>query len=202
MKSGTPVESSTWSIGTPHNVGTFLPVNFCKERSVSIHGKELDTRYWRNGSFNEVDKKKQKSTSTWQVKDGKKPAFWHFSGKNVAASLEGVKEDPKTHFMRISGIIANDYFGKSEKVKIRFRVRGNGLVQLAWYCYDIKNGRRIHKKSVYFYKENINSKDWKDVSIVVPLPKFDLTKFAAGFYPAEKNAFMDFDEVYITEIGK
>ena len=169
---------------------------------MNAHGKELDTRTWRNGSFNEVDKKKLKNTPARQVKDGKKPAFWHFSGKKVVASLEGSPEDPKAHFLRINGIVANDYLGKSEKVKIRFRVRGNGLVQLAWYCYDIKNGRRIHKKSIYFYKENIDSKDWKDVSIVVPLPEFDLTKFAAGLYPKDANGFMDFDEVYITASGK
>ena len=135
-------------------------------------------------------------------KDGNTVSLSDFSGKKVVASLEGSPEDPKAHFLRINGIVANDYLGKSEKVKIRFRVRGTGLVQLAWYCYDIKNGRRIHKKSVYFYKENINSKDWKDVSIVVPLPKFDLTKFAAGLYPKEANGFMDFDEVYITASGK
>ena len=202
MHSGVPVESSTWSIGTPHNVGVFLPVNFCKERSVNKDGAELDTRVWRNGSFNEVDKKKHKNNPARQIKDGKKPSSWHFSGKKVVASLEGSPEDPKAHFLRINGIVANDYLGKSEKVKIRFRVRGTGIVQFAWYCYDIKNGRRLHKKSIYFYKENIDSKEWKDIAMEVPLPKFDLTKFAAGFYPKNANSTMDFDEVYITASGK
>ncbi|MBO4303819.1 MAG: hypothetical protein J6A21_04485, partial [Lentisphaeria bacterium] len=194
-------EASTWSIGRPHDVAVFLPVNFCSERKVDIQGRELDVRAWKNGSFDEVDKKKY-SSKGHEIKDGKKPAAWYFNGKKVAGSLETQPDNPKSHFMRLRGTIVNNFFGKAEKVKVRFRIRGEGTVHLAWYCYELRGKKRVPKDTKTFYKEKFAEKDWKDVTLEVPLPRFDHIKFAATLTPADPEGFMDLDEVYVTPAGK
>ncbi|MBP5182381.1 MAG: DUF4838 domain-containing protein [Lentisphaeria bacterium] len=199
---GIPVEASTWSMGAPHDVGTFLPVYFLEKRIANLDGTEKDTRLWRNGSFDELDKRKNTSERRF-FKDGKKPAYWHFCGKDPSGSLESLPDDPKAHYMRMRGIIANEYFGKGEKAKVRFRVRGEGRISLAWYCYDVKEkGKRVYRDTRYFYEKDISEKEWKSVTLEVPRPQYDLVKFAAHLKPKDKNSFMDLDEVYITPSSK
>ena len=194
-------EASTWSMGMPHSVDAFHAVNFVAARA-NNNGYEQDTRTFRNGTMNEKSKIKYKSNKLWKVKDGVMPANWAPTGRSGDVEYIQDKANAMNHYLRLKGIISNDYMGKGTPfVKIRIRAKGKGTFYPAWYCYDVVNGRRKHKASLRIGKFDFDHADWKDVVIEADLPKYAVTKFALESVPA-KGAEVFVDSVLITPLNK
>lgn len=195
-------ESSTWSLGMPHSVDAFLPVNFCARRNTE-DGSERDTRDWRNGSLNELNKKKfLKWGDNWIIHDGLLPANWYPCGATGELSVNQFAPDKTDNrYVDLRGILANDYTGKAPFVAVNVRVKGKGKLRLSWYCYDEVEKRRIHRLSRQFGEKDISADNWETVRFETDVPKYDITKLALEAIPASGEKIL-LDSVYVSPIEK
>lgn len=201
MHSGVPVESSTLSIGNPHDTDTFQVLHFCRERAVSVSGRELDTRPWKNGSFEETAEKKVPPVrGGWTVRDGVMPASWSVAGRAGFLALK--RDEKRGNVVALSGNLANEYAGREKNVKITMSARGRGVCGLWWYCYDVVNGKRKHKLSRQITEFRIDTGDvWRTFTFTAEVPQEDHVKFALHSCP-EKGAELEYDSVHLTPSGE
>ena len=154
-------EASTWSSGYPHNIDRFHPVSFAGKRQSDTWSRaELDTRLWKNGSFNELHKKP--ILYHWKVKNGRVPAGWFFTsnatyGGELEMLLHPASQD--NYFLRFrSGMMGQDIFGKElpEKFRMTFRTRGKG--EILFYMNHGLPKKQRESKLVKMLK--INDLEW------------------------------------------
>ena len=191
-------ESSTWSMGMPHDVDKFHAVNFVAERK-SNNGYEQDTRLFRNGTLNEQGKVRYKNSVLWKFSDELLPAFWAPCGRQGEVDYIVDKENPVNRYVRLKGVIANDYMGKSPFVKVRMRVKGKGKIIPSWYVYDEVKGKRVHRGSPRIGEFPFDHPDWKEIVFETALPKYAVTKFALYAVP-DKGSDIYVDSVLITPL--
>ncbi len=198
--SGNPTESSTWSLGSPHDTGTFQPVNFCAARSVTRFGDEPDDRQFKNGSFNEVSKRKASlARENFNIRDGIIPEHWEIGPGTF--SLESDPANPDNKYIVVDGNIANVYTGKDPAARIMLRVKGKGQINLSWYCFDVVKNQRTQRKIQAITSAEIAADDWQELRFETEVPAFDLNKLFIRAVP-EKDAKIMIDYVYITPLKK
>ncbi len=197
-------EVTTWSQGEAHSVDVFHAVSFASPRKVSPGNRmEVDTRFWKNGSFNEVEKP-EKYYSHWKLKDGMKPKSYSLSGgKQYGGELEmllhpGSKEN---YFVRLkSGFIFQEYKFKDDKIKVTFRVRGKGELYFTVlrYAYTPKWTGRGSKGVA---KIKVNSPDWKYETFTFERPnKADKKEIHMLMIQAVKGSEIDIDDCYLAGV--
>ena len=149
-------EASTWSLGTPHNVETFHTINFAAPRAVTAGNRhELDTRLWRNGTFNEPASK-VRIPKGWKTDADKMPARWGLSdGYTGEFQYQLHPGSTDNYFVTLSGgYLGNDCEIKSDKIAASCRMRGKGKMRFCMLRYNpgkekpADNLRACAKKSI------------------------------------------------------
>ncbi|MBO4305297.1 MAG: DUF4838 domain-containing protein [Lentisphaeria bacterium] len=192
-------ELSTWSKGTPHSVEVFHAVNFAHPRKVgSGNRQEIDTRAWKNGTFNELaPAKKRKIPKTWKVKDDLIPLHFSLSnGKSYGGELEMLLHPGSTdnYFLRLSkGFLSQSHDLKAVKFKAVFRVRGKGKISFG-VLRRSKDWKYLGMKTVAAM--DVDEKDWAYKSIEFDHPTGDLTE-RHGFLFWVREGRLDIDDLFL-----
>ena len=200
-----PHEVTTWSHGTAHSVDVFHAVSFASPRQVNAGSRnEVDTRFWKNGSFNEVEKPKKYYTH-WKLKDGMKPKYYSLSAaKQYGGDLEmllheGSKEN---YFIRMrSGFIFQTYKFQDDKVRVTFRVRGKGSLSFGVlrFAYTPKWTGRGGKTVKDF--RSINAPNWEYRTFTFERPnKADKKEIQMLTIRPGRNTQLDLDELYLSGV--
>ena len=158
-------EASSWSMGQPHNVDVFHAVNFSRPRSVDAGSRaNLDTRGWRNGSFDEFTEK-ERVPKHWKVNGKKLPASWilstsaQYGGDMEYLLHEGTQGN---YFVRLrKGIIHNKTNLKAEKLFGSCRLRGKGSLRISVLRYTPKY-KHLGTETLAVF--DVDGKDWKQYS--------------------------------------
>ncbi len=133
QKDGTR-EVSALMPGSPHNIGTFLPVTLLAVRGV-IHasGTEADARCWKDPSFSNVFTPK-KENPLWVIRGGKLPEYWNLSGTDFGKKpeLEMIPEKNGGYFVKLNAPswIFQRYTGDAVRFKINFRTCGKAKARI------------------------------------------------------------------------
>ena len=188
-------EYSTWSSGTPHSVETFHSVTFSGPRAVSAGNRtEIDTRLWRNGSFNEIAPNPV-SPKHWKVKAGKLPANWHLSS---AAQYGGEMEyllhpgSRDNYFIRLrKGFLFNELGIRSDKIRVSCRIRGRGGLRFGILRY--KDGKFL--ATHFVHTEKTDSAEWKNANFEFVRPGGKTEQQSLILWP-EENSEIDIDDLY------
>ena len=188
-------ETSTWSSGTPHNVETFHPVVFAGSRAVAPGNRtELDTRPWKNGSFNEVARKPV-IPQHWKLKDQQAPAWWSLSSAvQYGGDLELLShpEMSDNRFVRLrQGFIFQSCQIKSTMIRASCRLRGKAVVRFIALCY--KDGRNTHTETLR--NETLDSTEWQHLQFEFKNPCKPGENFSVAIFP---NAEIDVDDMYLS----
>ena len=194
-------EHSTWSIGTPHSVEVFHPVTMAAPRTnhKTMH-REMDTRLFRNGSFNETIQNGKKPKH-WKVKDGLTPRHWFLSEpKNYGGELEmllhpGTKNN---YFARIkSGYIAQGHKVKDKKMRLSLRLRGKGSMRIFLLRYPGNWKGSRPSKTIAILNE-INNPEWKQYIFDFDNPAIDAAENQIlGLWITGKTSQIDIDDCYL-----
>ena len=192
-------EVSTWSMGSPHSVDVFHAVSFAAPRSVSGGNRaEMDTRLWKNGSFDEPAKRLP-TYKHWNIHGKKFPAFWSLSGsKNYGGDMEYLLHpgSKNNYFVRLrSGFIFNNCGLKSDKIALICRVRGKGSLAIGMLRYQ----NRKHKATTTLRTETINSDKWTPLKFVFSRPG-DKDESQSLFLWPGKASRIDVDDLYLTPV--
>ncbi|MBO4305273.1 MAG: DUF4838 domain-containing protein [Lentisphaeria bacterium] len=187
-------ESSTWSSGTPHSVDTFHPVTFAAPRQVSSGNRTIvDTRLWKNGSFDEVNKS-PRIYKHWNLHGSKTvPANWSFSNtKAYGGDMEYLlhKGSSTNYFVRLrKGFIFSAYALKNDEITVVYRAQGKGTL----------NFRVLRKNtSQTIHKDEIDSADWKSFKFTFKRPGDKKEEQALILWPAVKGEnYIDVDDIYL-----
>ena len=192
-------ELSTWSNGTPHNVEVFHPVNFAAPRKIASGNRtEVDTRAWKNGSFNELaGGKRFRIPKTWKVKENKVPKHFSLSGgKNYGGDLEmllhpGSREN---YFLRLrKGFLFQFHNITAKNYKASFRIRGEGEISFGILRKNAR-GKSLGMKTLV--KLPVNEKEWTFKSIEFTHPSGDLTEKHALLFWTRKGT-IDIDDLFL-----
>ncbi|NLE66279.1 MAG: DUF4838 domain-containing protein, partial [Lentisphaerae bacterium] len=190
-------ETSTWSMGTPHNVETFHTVSFAAPRAVTAGNRhEIDTRLWRNGSFNEIAQN-PRIPKGWKVKDGQAPARWGFSDGYLGEleyRLHPGSQD--NYFVRLigGGFIANDCGLTNETIGAVCRLRGQGALRFCILRYS-KEGNNL--PSVQVHKEQVDSAEWEPVAFEYARPGDKEERQSLFLWPEGADSTIDIDDLYL-----
>ena len=187
-------ETSTWSSGTPHNVETFLPVTFAAPRQVSSGNRTIvDTRLWKNGSFDEVSKK-FRPPQHWELHGSKVlPANWALSNnKNYGGDLEYLfHPGSKTNrFVRLrKGFICSNHDIRNDEITVVYRARGRGSLR---FCALVKG------KALQLHTQEVDSKEWKNFKFTFKRPGDKDRHQGLVLWPNVKSGdFIDVDDIYL-----
>ena len=194
-KQGIPgKESTTWSSGNPHSVDTFHPVTFATPRQVSSGNRTIiDTRPWKNGSFDETTTKAV-LYKHWNLHGSKiTPANWSFSNtKSYGGDMEYLLHpgSKTNYFVRLrKGFICSRYGQKNDKITVIFRARGKGKL----------NFRVLRKNRAQTISNmEINSDNWKDYKFTFQRPGDKKEEQHLIVWPSVKgNGYIDMDDIYL-----
>ena len=191
-------EYSTWSHGTPHSVDVFHAVTFTGPRQIAAGSRyEVDTRFWRNGSFNELAPANRKLPKHWKVKDNRTPKGFDFSsGRQYGGDMEMVLHpgSKENYFLRLrKGFLFQFHKVKNMKLKAAFRVKGKGEIVFKMLRYNSKY-RNIGSATIK--RVQVDSSDWKHMSFEFDRPSADMTEIHAFlFQPASGE--VDLDDLYL-----
>ncbi|MFA6929188.1 MAG: DUF4838 domain-containing protein [Lentisphaeria bacterium] len=163
IESGTPIESSTWSIGAPHDTGAFLPVHFAGKRAVhDVSRQEIDTRMWKNGSFSELE---HGSISSANEKELMLPKNWSLSGKKSSLELLLQENCLNNYFVKLKSGILLQHYGpwerkpSPENFSIHFRAKGKGELEFLVFVYTYAPHHHLRSDSAA--KVLLDSDEWK-----------------------------------------
>ncbi len=198
LNTGKSYSLSTWSTGTPHNVETFHPVTFAEERAVTPGNRsEVDSRPWKNGSFNEKAKK-EKIPSHWKINGDQVPASWNFAS---AASAGGemdylpISENSDNYYIRLKkGFIFQFHNIPNDKIRVTLRVKGKSKVK--FWIFRYTTGVRKGLSNVVVKEMDIDSPDWKYETFEFNRPSPDLTEEHA-FAIIPQSGEVEIDEIYL-----
>ena len=160
----------------------------------------MDTRLFRNGSFNETVKN-GKRPKHWKVKDGLTPRHWFLSEpKNYGGELEMLLH-PGTnnnYFARIkSGYIAQGHKVKDKKMRLSLRLRGKGSMRIFLLRYPGNWKGSRPSKTIAHLKE-INNPDWKQYIFDFDNPAIDATENQIlALWITGKTSQIDIDDCYL-----
>ena len=191
-------EYSTWSHGTPHSVDVFHAVTFTGPRQIAAGSRyEVDTRFWKNGSFNELAPANRKLPGHWKVKDNRTPKYFDFSsGRQYGGDMEMVLHpgSKENYFLRLrKGFLFQFHKVKNMKLKAAFRVKGKGEIVFKMLRYNSKY-RNIGSATIK--KVKVDSSDWKHMSIDFDRPSKDMTEIHAFMFQPISGE-VDLDDLYL-----
>ena len=171
LRNGKTPEMSTWAPGSPWNMENAHAVTFGGRRAINGGSRaEYDTRHWKNGSFNVLEKN-PRFPQHWK-NNGKKPAFWNLSGnKNYGGDLELLLHEGKKndYFVRLrKGFIFQDYGIKTERIRLSMRIRGKGGFSLLVLRYTPK-WKHIGSRNIAG-SVKVDSKEWKHYELEFDRP--------------------------------
>ena len=195
-------EHSTWSIGTPHNVEVFHPVTLASPRTNhKTMYRELDTRLFRNGSFNETEKNSKKIPKHWKVKNGLTPRHWWLSQpKNYRGEMEMILHPgtQNNYFVRMkSGYIAQGHKCKSKKLRLSIRLRGKGSMRIFMLRYP-GNWKGSRPTKTIAVLKDFNSPNWKQQIFDFDNPAIDEKENQIlGLWVTGKDSQIDMDDCYL-----
>ena len=192
-------EISTWSMGYPHNVEVFHPISFATPRNVTAGNRqEMDTRLWKNGSFNEVDEKRQVHKNWTKAKSRKLPRNWSLSssytGEYDYLLHPGSKDN---YYVRLSGgYIASNCGLRSPKIAMSMRLRGKGTLWICMLRYT--KGFKKNIATTRLKTLEVDSEHWKNYSFVVDRPGDKDEEQVLMFWPNAKNAVVEMDDIFVS----
>ena len=194
-KKGIPgKETSTWSSGLPHSVETFHPVTFANPRKVSSGNRTIiDTRPWKNGSFDEVTTKAVRYKH-WNLHGSRiTPANWGFSNnKSYGGDMQYLLHpgSKTNYFVRLKkGFIFSRYGQKSDEITVVFRARGKGTVK---FLVLRKNKAQTVRTMV------IDSANWKNYKFTSKRPGDKSEEHSLTLWPTVKGEnYIDVDDIYL-----
>ena len=192
------IEHSTWSTGTPHNVEVFHAVTFTGPRAIAPGSRyEVDTRFWRNGSFNELAPADRKLPKHWKVKDNRTPRDFSFcSGAQYGGDMEMVLHpgSRENYFLRLrKGFLFQFHKVKSKRLKAAFRIRGKGKLAFGMLRYTSKY-RNCGSKNLKVVE--VDSPEWKHMSFEFDRPSEDMTEIHAFMFQPVAGE-VDLDDLYL-----
>ncbi len=190
-------ESSTWGSGQPYSVETYHPVSFAAPRQVSAGNRTIvDTRAWKNGSFDEV-KKNPRVPKHWNLHGSKiAPASWAYSNnKGYGGDLEYLLHpgSKTNYFVRLrSGFIISNYTLKKGEYTVVYRARGKGTLQFRVLA---------NNTTVTLHNEKIDTGNWKTFRFTfTPPANKNSKKTYQGLvlWPQGKDkSYIDVDDIYL-----
>ena len=190
-------EVSTWSTGTPHNVETFHPITFAEPRAVAAGNRtEIDTRLWKNGSFNEV-RKDSRIPAHWTVPGGQTPAAWSLSSAaQYGGDLEFLQhpDRPEDRFVRLrKGFIFQSCGIRTNSVLVSCRLRGKGQLRFMILRYT-KTGGSL--PSVTVRTEDVDSAQWINVNFEFVRPGEQDENWCMALFPGSDSE-IDVDDIFL-----
>ncbi len=191
-------ETSSWSMGEPHNVDVFHAVNFASPRSVNKGSRaQLDTRGWKNCSFNEFQKKK-KYPPHWKVNTDTLPAFWSLSSSaQYGGDLEYLLHEGSSnnYFVRLrSGLFSNACNLKEDTLRASVRLRGKGKLRIALLRFTPKyKSKGTHNITML----DVDTPKWKQYQFQFKRPGTKDEKHYLFLMPAGKGNSIDIDDFYL-----
>jgi len=194
-------EASTWSSGTPHSVETFHPVTFAAPRAIAAGNRtELDTRLWKNGSFNEVEKRAKRIPKHWAVAGGFVPKHWCLSsarqyGGDMEMALHDGSRD--NYFVALRrGFIFQSVI-PSDKIRVGLRVRGRGKLRFSVMRYQTKGGGFIKSHTVKSL--DVNHPEWRHFGFEYVRPSEDKTEMhMLALWPVSEDAEISIDDIFVS----
>ncbi|NLE67476.1 MAG: hypothetical protein GX608_08660 [Lentisphaerae bacterium] len=161
--SGVPLESSTWSLGSPHDVAVFLPVHFGGARAVFQSRAEVDPRLWKNPSFNRVVARTNLPPS-YKAANALVPAHWSLSGATVDLEMVPQGVQAEDYFVKMKSGTLYQHYGpwaresSPNRFQINFRAKGRGEVEALVFVYT--HAPHKHLRSDSAGKVTLDSDDW------------------------------------------
>ncbi len=170
-------ETSSWSGGAFHDVEYFPSVSFAGGREISrLSFIEKDTRFWKNGGFNEVVRRDPRRGPGlgWTIGENELlPKDWILQERE--GKLEMVEDSYNTYFLLLKeGKIFQFNRGMEKNYSINMRVKGRGVLKVWIYNYprlgetdqiDQEARRRDGVPPSKMLGEiSVNSKQWQDYS--------------------------------------
>ena len=134
-------EASALGSGTPHDAGTFLPVNLAGNRMVRhSSGAEEDRKFFRNGNFSEIRKLRPKEYVNWDLNPPRViPKYWNLA--SAGGSLETKKDEEGNGSVVLKrGFIFQINRLDCDRFLITGRARGVGTLNLFMINYGRKAG--------------------------------------------------------------
>ena len=191
-------EVSSWSMGEPHNVDIFHAINFAAPRAVNKGSRaQLDTRGWKNGSFNEF-RKKVKYPKHWKVNSDKLPAAWTLSSSaQYGGDMEYLLHEGSSsnYFVRLrAGIISNALNLKDENIRGAVRLRGKGKLRIGILRFTPKYKSKGTDTVAIL---DVNNADWKQYPLKFKRPGTKDEKQFLIIWPVAKESCIDIDDFYL-----
>ena len=191
-------ECSSWSMRQPHNVDIFHAINFASPRSVNSGSRAaLDTRGWKNGSFNEFQTKK-KYPNHWKTNGNKLPAAWTLSSSaQYGGDMEYLLHEGSSsnYFVRLrAGIISNALNLKDENIRGSVRMRGKGKLRIAVLRFTPKYKSKGTDTVAIL---DVNNADWKQYPLKFKRPGTKDEKQFIIIWPVAKESCIDIDDFYL-----
>ena len=149
-----PSEASTLSGSSPHDTGTFLPVNLAGKRGTGSSGAEVDRRAFRNGNFSETRKARPKEYGNWTLGPGRLiPRYWSLASAGGALEMRRDSAGDASVLLK-KGFIFQMNRLDCDAFAIAGRVRGKGVLNVFLIHYPRKAGTgevdREARKTVKF----------------------------------------------------
>lgn len=196
-------EYSSWCASMPHNSDVFRPVTFVAQRTTrgGNRGEEINTSFWRNGSFKELHKKPY-IPKHWKW-SGPLPRFWHLSQARQYGGEGAYLKDKLTGqmFLRLKGgFIFQFHKIRSKKIKVVCRVRGKGSVDFGSIRYAPKMKKYL---GVSFCRKEVlkDTSNWKTIAFEYNRPGKTQEEQSFCFWPA-KGTLADVAEIYLVPVNE
>ena len=156
----------------------------------------VDTRAWKNGSFDEVNKK-PRVPKHWNLHGSKiTPASWAYSNnKGYGGDLEYLLHpgSKTNYFVRLrSGFIISNYTLKKGEYTVVYRARGKGTLQFRVLA---------NNTTVTIHNEKIDTGNWKTFRFTfTPPANKNSKKTYQGLvlWPQGKDkTYIDVDDIFL-----
>ncbi len=209
LSDGTNIPTS-WSRGEGAAVSAFQTVNFSGKRKLHLaSANEMDTRWFANGTFDEVEKSELQRNG-WTIVNGLYPKTWMAGGSGGAKpAAEGMKmemvehpEQKGNYYLTLSGngMFFQRYRGVPDNVKMTLRAKGKGVL----WVYVIREiqKEREKAKSIGAYTLGtitVDSEAWQNFSFSFSSDTPDLVIFP-GF--RVNSGTVSIDDVVVRPVGK
>jgi len=177
LTDGTDVASSWGKYREGAFVSMFQNVNFAGERRMdTATKKDAETRFFPNGSLDEIHKLEGKTVTDrriardWKVVNDIVPAGWHITNAPGAKDLmiEMIKHPNTDHnyYMKTSGTGQIHQYTKApvKKAKVSFKLKGNATVLISLSRYTKKDGKVKFQTPSIIHTYKVNSEDWRNYS--------------------------------------
>ena len=187
-------EMSTWSSGTPRSVDTFLPVTFAHPRKLISNRYIVDTRPWKNGSFDEKIPVSELNAQQrkWNFHGSKFfPKNWNPGDPKYGSEMEYLLQPgTKTnYFVRLrKGFIYSQFQFDKKELSLVFKARGKGTLGI----------NVMQSKTIGIRKIKIDSKEWKEYKFTFKVPGTAKKRRHLMLWPQIKvGNYIDVDDVYL-----